>query len=181
MGWNYVSELRPSTGILFTPHMIWVRRATVEWYWQGKAEELGEKLPVSLCTPLNSHVLTRKRTRDSAVTGRRLPSKVSREDQHWQWHYNPLFFTRYINKSYANKVTSVRTTYCWWLSITTQKHCSVCFSVRLKYLFVWRGFISIFATIGPEFVVSVYSTARYTFHIDFDRPGLSVDLYRRGL
>jgi hypothetical protein len=33
---TYVSILR-------IPQMIWVGRATVEWYWQGKTEELGEE------------------------------------------------------------------------------------------------------------------------------------------
>jgi hypothetical protein len=45
--------------------MSW--RATVEWYWQGKTEELGEKpVPVPLCPPQISHGLTRARTRASA-------------------------------------------------------------------------------------------------------------------
>jgi hypothetical protein len=53
------------------PQMIWVWRATVEWYWQGKTEELGEKsVPVPLCPPQIPHVLTRAQTRASAVTGR---------------------------------------------------------------------------------------------------------------
>jgi hypothetical protein len=63
---TYVSILR----IL---QMIWVWIATVEWHWQGKTEELGEK-PVSvlLCAPQIPHGLTRARTRASAVRGRRL-------------------------------------------------------------------------------------------------------------
>jgi hypothetical protein len=48
--------------------MIWVWRATVEWYWQGKTEELGEKpVPVPLRPPHIPHGLTRS----SAVRGRR--------------------------------------------------------------------------------------------------------------
>jgi hypothetical protein len=40
---------------------------------QGKAEELGEKpVTVPLCPPQFPHGLTRVRTRDSAVRGRRL-------------------------------------------------------------------------------------------------------------
>jgi hypothetical protein len=63
---TYVSILR-------IPQMIWVWRATVEWYWQGKTEELGEK-PVQepLCPPQIPHGLTRARTLASAVRGRRL-------------------------------------------------------------------------------------------------------------
>jgi hypothetical protein len=40
---------------------------------RGKTEELGEKpVPVPLCPPQIPHGLTRARTRDSAVRGRRL-------------------------------------------------------------------------------------------------------------
>jgi hypothetical protein len=63
---TYVSILR-------IPQMVWVWRATVEWYWQGTTEELGEKpFPVPLCPPQIPHGLTWARTRASAVTGRRL-------------------------------------------------------------------------------------------------------------
>jgi hypothetical protein len=55
------------------PQMIWVWRATVEWYWQGKTEELWEKpVPVPLCPPQIPHGLTRAWTRASAARGRRL-------------------------------------------------------------------------------------------------------------
>jgi hypothetical protein len=33
---------------VYPPDDIWVWRAMVEWYWQGKTEELGEK-PVPVC------------------------------------------------------------------------------------------------------------------------------------
>jgi hypothetical protein len=47
--------------------------APVEWNWQGKTEELGEKpVPVPLCPPQMPHGLTQDRTRASAVGGRRL-------------------------------------------------------------------------------------------------------------
>jgi hypothetical protein len=63
---TYVSILR-------VPQMIWVWRATVEWYWQGKTEEPGEKpVPVPLCPPQMPHGLTQARTRASAVRGRLL-------------------------------------------------------------------------------------------------------------
>jgi hypothetical protein len=59
--------------ILHIPQMIWVWRATVEWYWQEKTEELEEKpVPVPLCPPRIPHGLTRVRIRASAVRGRRL-------------------------------------------------------------------------------------------------------------
>jgi hypothetical protein len=63
---TYVSILR-------IPQMIWVWRATVEWYWQGKTEKLGEKpVSVPLCPPQIPHGLTRAQTRASAVRGQRL-------------------------------------------------------------------------------------------------------------
>jgi hypothetical protein len=63
----------PCASILRIPQIIWVWRATVEWYWQGKTEELGEKpVPVPLCPPQIPNGLNRARTRASAVRGRRL-------------------------------------------------------------------------------------------------------------
>jgi hypothetical protein len=42
--------------IIHPPGDIWVRRAKVEWYWQGKTEELGEKpVLVPLCPPQIPH------------------------------------------------------------------------------------------------------------------------------
>jgi hypothetical protein len=63
---TYVSILR-------FPQMISVWRATVEWYWQGKTEQLGENpVPVPLCPPQIPHGLTRARTQASVVRGSRL-------------------------------------------------------------------------------------------------------------
>jgi hypothetical protein len=52
MGWNYVSELRPPTGLLFISQIIYKRGAPVEWYWQEKTGELEDKAcpSVTLCT-----------------------------------------------------------------------------------------------------------------------------------
>jgi hypothetical protein len=73
VGWDYVSELQPPTSLLFIPKMIWVWRATAEWYWHGKTTHLGEKpVSVPLCPAHIQHALTRARTRVSAVRGRRL-------------------------------------------------------------------------------------------------------------
>jgi hypothetical protein len=59
--------------ILRISQMIWVWRATVEWYIDGKTEELGEKsVPVPLCPPQIPHGLTRARTLASVVRGWRL-------------------------------------------------------------------------------------------------------------
>jgi hypothetical protein len=58
-----------ATKLLFIPHMIiWVWRAMVKWYWQGKAEELREKLvPVPFCPPQIPHQVTQVLTQASAV------------------------------------------------------------------------------------------------------------------
>jgi hypothetical protein len=62
---TYVSILR-------IPQMIWVWRVMVEWYIDGKTEELWEKpVPVPLCPPQIPHGLTRAWTRASVVRGRR--------------------------------------------------------------------------------------------------------------
>jgi hypothetical protein len=84
MGWDYVSELLlPLTDILFIPQMIWVWRVTVEWYWQGKTEELGEKpVPVPFCPPQIPHGLTRARTRVSEVRGWRLTAWAMARPNH---------------------------------------------------------------------------------------------------
>jgi hypothetical protein len=59
------------TAVAYGPSVIWVWRATVEWYWQGKTEELEEKPdPMPLCPPQVQHGLTLKRA--SAARDRRL-------------------------------------------------------------------------------------------------------------
>jgi hypothetical protein len=59
--------------IVHLPDDIWGWRTTMELYLQGKTEELGEKpVAVPLCPQQIPHGLTRARTRDSTVRGRRL-------------------------------------------------------------------------------------------------------------
>jgi hypothetical protein len=54
--------------ILHPPDDIWVWRATVGWYWQGKTEELGEKpVPEPLCSPQIPYWLTQARTSASVT------------------------------------------------------------------------------------------------------------------
>jgi hypothetical protein len=96
--------------ILRIPQMIWVWRTTVEWYWQGKTEELREKpVLVPLCPPQIPHGLTRvKQTRLNScslcpVTAVRnylndwscyiifLPPKINIIYSHAQWPFHPLF------------------------------------------------------------------------------------------
>jgi hypothetical protein len=53
-------------------YIVWAW-SHVEWYWQGKDEEFGEKpVPVPLRLPQIPHGLTQAWTRSSAVRGRRL-------------------------------------------------------------------------------------------------------------
>jgi hypothetical protein len=70
MGWGYVSELQPPTGLFCPSDDIQTSRATAEWYWQGKTEEVGEN-PVHVPSRIQ-HGLTRERTRASVVRGRQL-------------------------------------------------------------------------------------------------------------
>jgi hypothetical protein len=71
--------------------MIWVWWATVEWYWQGKTEKLGEKtVPMLLCPPQIQHGLTRARTRASAARGRRLTTWAMARPVLW---LTPLYQT----------------------------------------------------------------------------------------
>jgi hypothetical protein len=65
--WNTVTN-KP---IVHPPNDIWVWRAMVEWYWQGKIKELGEKpVLVLLCPPQIPHGLTQVQTWTSTVRGR---------------------------------------------------------------------------------------------------------------
>jgi hypothetical protein len=53
------------------PPLIWVWRATVEWYWQGRTEKVGVKsVPVPLFPLQISHELIRAQTRVSTVPNR---------------------------------------------------------------------------------------------------------------
>jgi hypothetical protein len=63
-GWDYVSELRPLTGLLFIPQMIY---ESGEPRWndidKGKTEKLAEKpVPMQLYPPQIPHGLTQVQT-----------------------------------------------------------------------------------------------------------------------
>jgi hypothetical protein len=86
---TYVSILR-------IPQLIWVWRATVEWYWQGKTEELGEKpVPVPLCPPQNPHGLTR------ASHGRIPGSRPGQSMDLWwtEWRWDRFFRLSFHRRS----------------------------------------------------------------------------------
>jgi hypothetical protein len=68
---------------------IWVCSATMEWYWQDKTEQLGEKsIPVSLCPPQILHGLTRTRTQANALRGQRLTTWAMARSLCWLYEYN---------------------------------------------------------------------------------------------
>jgi hypothetical protein len=72
MWWDWRLWTAATNGHIVHPQ-IWVWRGTVEWYWQGKPKDLGEKrVSVPLFPPQISHVLTWVRTRASVVRCRRL-------------------------------------------------------------------------------------------------------------
>jgi hypothetical protein len=62
-----------TNGHIHPPDKIWVWRTMVEYYWQGKTKDIGEKpIPGPLSPPQIPYGFNRARTRDSAVRGRRL-------------------------------------------------------------------------------------------------------------
>jgi hypothetical protein len=71
MAWENVSELRPSTGLLFVSQMMYE-------YWESRWSDIGQNnedlevpVSVSLCPPQIPHGMNRERTRVSAVRDRR--------------------------------------------------------------------------------------------------------------
>lgn len=44
MGWDYISQPLPQTGLLFISQVVWEWRAMVVWYWHDKIEELRKNL-----------------------------------------------------------------------------------------------------------------------------------------
>jgi hypothetical protein len=73
MGWDWFCTAATNGPIVHPPDDIRLRRATVEWYWQAKTEELGWKpVPVPFCPPQIPHGPTWAWTRASAVRGGRL-------------------------------------------------------------------------------------------------------------
>jgi hypothetical protein len=76
MRWNCLSTAATNRPLAHPQDATWVWKATVEWCWQGKTEELGGKpVPVTLC-PQIPYELTRARNLAFAVRGRRLTAWV---------------------------------------------------------------------------------------------------------
>jgi hypothetical protein len=104
--------------IVHLPDDIWVCRTTVEWYRQGKPEELGEKLvSVPLCPPQIPHGLTRARTRASAVRGQRLTAWVTarprgRKKPWLNLRYYTDFCMQRLSKSRTQDSTSPCSDFC---------------------------------------------------------------------
>jgi hypothetical protein len=73
MVWDSLWTAATNGPVFHLPDDIWVWRATVEWYWQGKTEELEEKpVPVPFYPPQIPHDLSRALTQAFVVRGRRL-------------------------------------------------------------------------------------------------------------
>jgi hypothetical protein len=69
--------------IVHSPDDTWVWRDTVECYWQGKTEEVGENPVLVLLCPLHiPHGLSRVRIRASSVRGQRLTAWAMARPEH---------------------------------------------------------------------------------------------------
>jgi hypothetical protein len=71
MGWDYVSELRPPTGLLSIPQLIY-EYGELRWndIVRGKPKSSEKTLSQCFCPPQIQHGLTRAQTRASGVRGR---------------------------------------------------------------------------------------------------------------
>jgi hypothetical protein len=85
MGWDYISELLPLTDILFIPHVMWVWRTMVEWYWQGKSKELGERTCPSATLSTTNPIWIYP----GANPGRRSDRPATNRLNHGTTHYSP--------------------------------------------------------------------------------------------
>jgi hypothetical protein len=129
--------MRPPTCLFLIPSDdIRARTATVDWYWQGKAEEFGEKtVSVPLCPPQNPHGLTRERIRTSAVRGQRLAA--------WAMEWP--------TQSLITVFTSARHRCLRWMTQINPalKMETVCFSEACIYLRVYTASQSRSSSLSP--------------------------------
>jgi hypothetical protein len=128
--WRYVGQTQAwmptCVSILCIPQMIWVWRATVEWYIDGKTVELWEKpAPVPLCPPQIPHGLTKARTRASAVRGRRLTT--------WAMAL-PLEFTLLMTKIYQKIANHIFLPETEHVSNGNVLCCYICYRIQNYWL-----------------------------------------------
>jgi hypothetical protein len=106
-GWDCVS-----VSLVHPPDYIWVWRATVEWYWQEKTEELGEKpFPVPLCPSQFPHELTENTNRLSHDTT--FPSTT------FQVHHSQSSTIRHFVTSTLEKSSHKSTLSFTWSCVNT--------------------------------------------------------------
>jgi hypothetical protein len=125
--------------IVHPPDDIWVWRMTVEWYWQGKTEEIGEKpVPVPHCPPQIPRGLTGERIRASAVRGQRLTSWVmSRSPRAVKFHFAQgklchVFRCEFQAEGISSRSTRTWTLGCYLISPFLCVFLSVCLNLSLQ-------------------------------------------------
>jgi hypothetical protein len=96
MGWDYFSELRPPTGLLFIPQMIFDYRKR-RWNDMDRRKAKKSKRNLPQCPPQFSHGLTRVRTGASTMRDRRLTA--------WAMT-RPTFLLPFLSSSSRNKIHS---------------------------------------------------------------------------
>jgi hypothetical protein len=112
-----VSELRPLTDLLFFPQLMMYEYGTLVewWHWQGKIEKLGEKpVPLPLFPPQIPHGMTRARSRDSVVGGRRLTVWTMARPIPWL-----ILVTLLPLLSIVPRYLRYEGLYCWQVCITS--------------------------------------------------------------
>jgi hypothetical protein len=124
---------------------IWAWKATVEWHWQGKAEELGEKpVPLSLCPPQILHVLTYLQTWNLAVRDQWLTTWTMAQPfiQLNQWAVR----TERLRRSISSSQIKFAMNGTWHLSLISvtvnisSTFCCICFMKIKLYWFTLRKF-----------------------------------------
>jgi hypothetical protein len=110
-------------------------RATAEWYWQGKIEELGEKpVLVPLWSPQIPHGLTRAQNWAFAVRNRQLTAwamarpnpTITKRNKKLQWRVNISLKVR-DTAGFSCPTVYVRICLCTlWIFLIWQRTCLAC-------------------------------------------------------